>query len=960
MVIQMIISGKTLMNTIYNKQKVFWLIILTAMSAMLSAQEAPEDSMSADSLSKEAEIVNLYFNEMNKDRLTGSVNYIDAESEFTRDSRQSIGSAINGKVPGVFGNFNTWGTGNAVIVIDGVPQSSYYYNSLNLMEVESIVVLKDAVSKAMYGAMGDQGVILVNTKQGDVGINKIRVAAQYSMIQPRAYPKYLNAADYMGKYNEARTNDGLSPIYDQNTIDLTRNGSNPALYPDNDFYTEDYLRNLRSNTKVMFDVTGGNQNAKYYVITEWGRDNGWLNTPIPEEGNNFNFRGNLNFRINDYMKIGVSGVARLSSSVVPNSMDYWSAFSTILPNAYPVLWDPNLITNQDTRDLVLKNAILHDGMILGGNSTYANSQIYGDLAQNGRVRYRQSLVQFTGNVDVDLGFITKGLSLKGFAGLNFYNTLYSQQNYEYAIYEPLVDSTGAIDSLTIHGTDIKSDQYNTNNDESTYNRQFTYFGRLGYDRSFGWHAVSASALIYGNSLTTEGSFQNHVVLHGGIAFNYMYGNRYVVEGAIMGIGSKKLPSGKNSEPSPSAGVAWIISEEGFMDNVSFLNLLKLKASYGISKNDNWGNSNQDYYRYTSTFVRGGNFNYNNGGRSNNETEYSTVENELYLQRREDLYAGLEAVVVNNSLHLELGYFQSQSLDNLTLMQWQLPQLLGFEDLVFANNNSYKTTGLELGLDFTYPISPDFTATIGGNLVNINPVITKEDEPIYEGVDEALLREGTATDAMWALVANGLYSESDFNPDGSLLDGLPDPSWGGVQSGDIKYLDQNGDGIVDQLDQRIVGNNGVRTQYSVYLDLRYRNFGLYVLGIGRIGDSNTRNSSSYYKVQGNVKFSEYAMQAYGPNNPDLNTLNPRLTTTSGGNNDRNSSFWVYENNSFTLPTLQLTYHFNGGNALSFLKDSQVYARGGNLVVLGKNKEYTEVNPSGAPNTRSFVLGFVTSF
>lgn len=947
------------MNTKYNKQKIFWLIMLTTLSAMLSAQVAPGDISSADSSSMEAEIVNLYFNEMNKNRLTGSVNSIDVEAEFLRDSRLSIGSAINGKVPGVFGNYNTWGTGNAVIVIDGMPQSSFYYQNLNLMEVESIVVLKDAVSKAMYGAMGDQGVILVNTKQGDVGSNKIRVSALYSMIQPRAYPNYLNAADYMEKYNEARTNDGLSSIYDQNSIDITRNGSNPALYPDNDFYTNDYLRNFRSNTNVIFDVSGGNQNAKYYVNTEWGSDNGWLNTPIPETSNDFNFRGNLNFKINDYMKVGVSGVARLTQSSSPNSMNYWSAFSSILPNAYPVLWDPNLIANPDTRDLVLDNAILHDGMILGGNSSYANNQIYGDLAQNGRVRYRQSLAQFTGNVDVDLGFITKGLYLKGFVGMNFYNTWYSEQLYEYAIYQPLVDSTGAIDTLAIHGTDIKRDQYNTNNDISTYNRQFTYFGNLGYERSFGRHAVSASALIYGNSLTTESSFQDQVILHGGLALNYMYGNRYVIEGSVMGIGSKKLPSGKNSEPAPSAGVAWIISEEGFMDNVSFVNLLKLKASYGISKNDNWGNANEDYYRYTSTYVRGGSFNYNNGSRNNNETLFSTVENEIYLQKREDLYAGLEAVVMKNALHLELGYFQNQSLDNLTLMQYQLPQILGFEDLVFANYNSFKTSGLELGIDFTYSITPDFIATIGGNLLNYNPVITKLDEPFYAKEDRALLREGTATDAMWALVANGLYAESDFNPDGSLVDGLPEPSWGGVQPGDIKYLDQNGDGTVDQLDQRIVGN-GVRTQYSIYLDLRYRNFGLYVLGIGLMGVSNTRNSSSYFKAQGNVKYSEYALQAYGPNNPDLNALNPRLTTIGGGNNDRNSSFWVYENNSFALPTIQLTYSFNGGNALSFLKDSQVYVRGENLVVMGSNKEYTEVVPGGAPNTKSFVLGIVTSF
>jgi hypothetical protein len=315
--------------------------------------------------------------------------------------------------------------------------------------------------------------------------------------------------------------------------------------------------------------------------------------------------------------------------------------------------------------------------------------------------------------------------------------------------------------------------------------------------------------------------------------------------------------------------------------------------------------------------------------------------------------------MNNTLHFQLGYFQSHSLDNLTEMQYLYPQVLGYENLIFNNYNSDKTSGFEIGMDISYPISQDFTITLGGNLTNINPEITKRDEPFYEGEDEALLREGTATDAMWALVANGLYSENDFNPDGSLVDLLPEPSWGGVQPGDIKYLDQNGDGVVDQLDQRIVGH-GIRTQYSVYLDLRFRNFGFYALGVGRLGDSNTRNSSNYFKVLGNVKYSEFANQAYGPNNKDLNAIHPRLTSLSGGNNDRNSSFWVYENNSFNLPVIQLTYRFNGGNALSFLKDSQVYISGENLVVVGKNKEYTEVNPGAAPNTRSFVLGFVTSF
>ncbi len=387
--------------------------------------------------------------------------------------------------------------------------------------------------------------------------------------------------------------------------------------------------------------------------------------------------------------------------------------------------------------------------------------------------------------------------------MNLYNTLFTEQLYDYAIYEPKLDSLGVLDTLVIHGEDVPRDQYNTNDELSTYYSDVTYYGNLSYDRSFGMHDISAMAILYGNVLTMEGSFQRQVFLHYGVSANYMFNKKYVLEGSLMSIGTKKLPDGENFEFMPAVGVAWIVSEESFMDNVSVINYLKLRGSYGISKNDNWGIANEDYFRYANTFVRGRNFNYNNTNRDNNETVFSTASNDILLQKREDISAGIEAGLLNNSLHLELGWFQSHSMDNVTLMTYAYPQILGFEDLVYSNFNSDKTTGIEFGIDYTYRISDDFHVSLGGNVMNINPIITKRDEPLFEGVDEALTREGTATDARWALVADGLYGEGDFNPDGSLVDGLPVPAFGAIQPGDIKYLDQNGDGIVDQLDSALL-------------------------------------------------------------------------------------------------------------------------------------------------------------
>jgi hypothetical protein len=152
---------------------------------------------------------------------------------------------------------------------------------------------------------------------------------------------------------------------------------------------------------------------------------------------------------------------------------------------------------------------------------------------------------------------------------------------------------------------------------------------------------------------------------------------------------------------------------------------------------------------------------------------------------------------------------------------------------------------------------------------------------------------------------------------------------------------------------------LRTQYSLYLNIGYKDFDFYLLGVGQTGDANYR-SGSYFRVFGDVKYSEMANLAYGPDNKDVNALHPRLSATSSGNNNRNSDYWLYKNNSFVIPTMQLTYNFPGSGKMSFLKDSRVYARASNAIVLGSNKQYSEVVIGGVPRTKSYTLGLIASF
>jgi TonB-linked SusC/RagA family outer membrane protein len=939
------------------------LIVAFSLSQMLHAQNDMSELLQlTDSMyvisETDMEIDLIYHQQIKRD-MTGSVEVIDVQKELKRDHRTSLGTILNGKVPGLMGNYNTWGTGNAVILVDGIPQNSFYLSSLNLLEIETIAVLKDAHSKALYGAQADQGVILVTTKRGQIAGHKVRVVAEHGVSVPRAMPQYLNAADYMERYVEAQVNDGLdtsitNPRYLQEVIDATRRGDNSARYPDNEFYTPDYIKDFISSTNVFADVVGGNQDVRYYLNTSWNQNTGWLNTPQGDITNRFNFRGNLDFVLNEYMDMSVDAAARVRQNTQPNAPSIWNTAANDLPNLYPMFWDPALIASDSIRDAVLANADLVDGQLLGGTSSYQNNR-YGDIYRTGNSRMMERMVQFNSKLNIDLSFIAQGLSAKMYAGMNFYNSLATNQSADFAVYEPFFnDSTGLVDDVIVHGTDTDPRKYSTNSNNSTFSRQISYFGTLNYKRSFGDHSISALAMYNNDFLNTEGAAQKTLLFHTGIAGSYTYDNTYIAEFSYMGIGSRKLPEGSRVEMTPSFGLAWVVSEEDFMSGIDLINYLKLRSSYGITKNDNW----DDYYLHMNTFERGNAFQYNNRTYYNDETSYVSVANNIYLQKRRDISVGLDAALLDRALNIELGYFNSHSLDNITLMSSTYPQVLGFEDLVYNNYNSSQTQGIELGLDYTLVLANDLSITAGANMISISPKITQREEPNYEGEDIGLIREGTASDAMWGLKSDGLYGEEDFNPDGSLIAGLPVPKWGAVQPGDIKYLDQNSDDVIDTKDVRIIGN-GTRTQYALFLDVKFKNFGLYVLGIGQMGDYNYR-SGNYFRVYGNDKYSVMVDDAYGPNNKDVNASHPRLSAKNSNHNDRNSDYWIYENNSFVVPTMQLSYHFSGGDIAKFLNDSKLYLKATNLVIGGKNKQYTEINPGGSPRTKGFSVGLVTSF
>jgi hypothetical protein len=209
-----------------------------------------------------------------------------------------------------------------------------------------------------------------------------------------------------------------------------------------------------------------------------------------------------------------------------------------------------------------------------------------------------------------------------------------------------------------------------------------------------------------------------------------------------------------------------------------------------------------------------------------------------------------------------------------------------------------------------------------------------------------------------LASEGLYGVSDFDASGNLLSTLAVPGWGAVAPGDIKYIDWNDDNKINSEDEHIIGKSGADFQYNVYINLKFKQFELFAIGSGYLGGNNMR-TGNYHRTYGtSLKYPEHLKTAYSALNPDVNALYPRLTATSSTHNFRNSDYWMFNANSFSIPTMQLTYNYIG-KSTHVIKDAKIYLKGTNLIRYNAHPEYVNVSLS-APKTYSFSVGSIFTF
>ncbi len=897
------------------------------------------------------QMVNVAYKKIEKRDLPGAISVLNPGDYINRDYNFSVSDGMFGRVGGLLGSNNIWNIGNALVMIDGIPRN---FNDIRFEEVEQITVLKGVNAVALYGSHAANGVILITSKRGEANTRKINVRANSGLATPKLYPKYLNSAEYMTLYNEASVNDGSQEFFNDETINNYANG-NRYRYPDIDYYSSEYLNEYTNYNDVVTEFSGGNNDARFYSNIGWVNQSTLLNIGEGKnEGDNrFNVRGNVDLNLNDFISSTVDVSARLENSR-RGLADYWYDATTFLPNKYVPLLPVNMISQNsdsasaDARLIAESSKNIIDGQyILGGTQEYLTNP-FADLYVGGYLEYINRVLQLTNTINIDLNSVMKGLSFRTKFNADYYNAYIQSINNDYSVYAPTWDTVPGSDVITglqKFGTDLRPGKLNI--DASAQTRNLGFSAQFNYMRSLNdVHNISVILLASGTSITRNRIYQSSTNTNLGLQLGYNYKHRYWLDFSSTVVNSTKLPEGNRAGFSPTLSLGWLLSAENFLAGSNIVDHLKISASAGILNTDL---VIYDYYLYENVYSSQGYFAWNDALYSNSATTSLRGENpDLSFGKRKELNIGLEGSLFNRLLWIQSTFFITQMDDLPTQRFTQYPSY--FSTFVpYSNYNCNQVSGFDVLMNLNKNVG-QIELNLGIIATYVNTKVKIRDELFADAYQKRLDKP---VDALFGLVSDGFFmDETD-------IANHPQQLFGEVQPGDIKYVDQNGDNIINERDEVMIGRWGSPFNFALNLSVSYKNLTLFVQGTGATGGDGVK-TGDYYWVDGDDKYSEFVLDRWTEDTRNTATY-PRLSSGQNNNNFRYSDFWIFKTDRFYLNKVQVTYDLPA-NILrkTFVRELGVYVMGSNLFTFSENKDILDLNVGGTPQLRYFSLGIRANF
>jgi len=924
--------------------------------------------------------VQVAFKQVNKADLLGGVSSLNVadmlESNYTTYSLDNLASFI----PGYTGN-NILGMNSKLVLVDGIPRDEY---NVLPSEIEQITVLKSAAAVALYGSRASKGVVSITTKRGVAFENKFKVRVNTGVMVPKRYAQYLGSSDYMSLYNEALSNDGLSQLYTSTDITNSASGTNPYRYPNLNFYSSDNLKKFSNRSEVTTEYSGGNDRARFYVNVGNYNTNTLLNfgNGKKEGENRFNVRGNLDIKLSDmitskvntsvtlYDNNSVNNTSLNSSNARVNTNTFWATAATLRPNILSPLIPVNYLQGADAASQAMpaSSSFLIDGQYLLGGTSNQTTNAFADAYTRGMLQATTRKYQFDASLNFNLASVLKGLSFDTQFGID-YNTSYNSISGDnsYAVYSPNWNTAGGIDtikSLTKIGSDNASYTPNLYN---SYQRQTMFFsGAFKYNNTFnGVNNVSAILLAHGYTLAESGVYHALANANLGLQASYNYKQKYYADFTGNVVHSSRLASGQRDAFSPTVSIGWRITNEDFLSKSDIVNDLKLTASAGILNTDLDfdGATNAGYYLSQSIYSdQGDYYSWQEGRQLRSTIVTRNVNQSLGFEKRRDINIGLETSLFKNAIQINASYFYNK-LEGIPIQATSIfPNYLvsgSTNFLPFVNYNADQRNGFDLGVQFNKRLGKvDFNIGMVATYLQTTSLVRDE---VYKYSYQN--RQGKPMDAIFGLKNAGFYTATSIDAINSTKEN-PKPTYGAVKPGDIRYVDVNGDGIINDQDQVYLGKTG---SYGSPLTLglnvtaKWNNFSLFVLANSTSGTVGLKNSSYYWATAGTTaKYSAVMLNRWTPATAETATY-PRLTTTSGDNNFRNSDFWLYKNDLINLAKIQLSYDIPEKLlAKTFISGLGIYINGNDLLLIAKEKELMETNIGSSPQMRYYSIGLKASF
>jgi len=918
------------------------------------------------------------YTKQRKETMIGSVATITTK-DLTQSPTANINNALAGRLPGLIVNQYaggepgvdqselfirgkaTYGNQSAIVIVDGIERDMSY---LAPDEIETFTILKDASATAAYGIRGANGVIVITTKRGKAAEKAtVNLKASIGINQPIGFPEYLGSADYATLYNEARLNDAKMTgadisslnLFSQQAIDNFRRAkgdNSDGLGYDWDYYDFAFKPGLQED--VSLSIRGGTDKVRYYVLANYFSQGGnykYSNAGEYDSQTKFtryNFRSNIDININRYLSTRLDLGARITDRNAPGTTaGRLMTICATQPPYLPILVEEN--AHPQNEEYIQQNP---RGMLYGDNIYRYN--LLGELSRTGYLNEKNTYLNGSFAMNLDMEFLTKGLKAEVMFSydasegrwinrkLDTYKDGYREYP-KYATFMPIEGSdaymagghyTGAYKT----GNKYDIDQTIGNGFSHNASDGRTYIqARLDYNRLFSnRHEVTAMLLANRGNRTVNNELAYHSQ---GITgrFAYYYNQKYLMEFNFGYNGSENFTPGKRYGFFPAGSIGWVVSEEEFMKKASWIDFLKVRASYGLVGSDNVSSRFPylAFYGGGSGYDFGNNFGTNVGGTS----EGNLANANLTWEKARKLNVGIDFTTLNQRLALTIDAFYEYRFDIITDMNSDgimgYPDIVG-KDAALQNLGEVSNRGVDIELSWNDKIGKDFRYYIRPNLT------FSRNRLEYKA--EVARKNSWRKETGKRLYENFVYVFDHFVADQEEADRLNKigyQPWGQLIPGDVVYKDLDRNGVIDDEDRTAMGNpRSPELMFGIPFGFQYKNFDFSVLLQGATKSSILLNGAAVFDFPqfeqdkiGRVK--KMHLDRWTPETAATAKYPALHYGTHDNNKNGNSSLFLYDASYLRLKNVEIGYNVSPKLLRKFhVQQARIYVQGLNLLTFDK--------------------------